>query len=85
MRKTYQNVDLIRKCRGVSITSLAKKAHISRNTCTKQLSGVSKMPAEILRCYATALNISDIGTFYDDALTNAVITASVSDDKAVAR
>lgn len=72
MRNIYENVELIRKSRGIPKKKLAENASISNMTCTRMLSGQSKMPADILRSFAATLFIDDYNIFFDDKLTDSV-------------
>ena len=47
MRNIYENVELIRKSRGIPKKKLAENACISNMACTRMLSGQSNMPADI--------------------------------------
>ncbi len=74
MRNIYENVELIRKSRGIPKKKLAENACISNMACTRMLSGQSKMPADILRSFAATLFIDDYNIFFDDKLTDLVMS-----------
>lgn len=75
MRQVFENVELIRYKRGITKKRMAQEAEISDMCCTRLLSGETKMPAEILRSFAFTLGVSDMNIFFDDKLTDSVITA----------
>lgn len=74
MRYIYENVELIRQNRGISKKKLAENANISNMACTRMLSGQSKMPADILRSFATTLFVDDYNIFFVDKLTDLVMS-----------
>jgi transcriptional regulator with XRE-family HTH domain len=75
MRNVYENVELIRYKRGITKRKMASDAKISDMACTRLLSGESKMSVEILKSFAHTLGITDMNIFFDDSLTDSVITA----------
>ena len=74
MRYIYENVELIRQNRGIPKKKLAENAYISNMACTRMLSGQSKMPADILRSFATTLFVDDYNIFFVDKLTDLVMS-----------
>lgn len=53
---------------------LAENAGISQMACSRVLSGDSKINAELLRGFAFTLGIRDMNIFFDDNLTDSVIS-----------
>ena len=80
MRSVYENVELIRRSRGITKSKMAKEAQISNMNCVRYLKGQLRMPAEILRPFAASLYISDINIFFDDKLTDSVIVSDLVND-----
>lgn len=74
MRKVYENVELIRRKKGITKKKMAENANISPMACCRLLSGESKMNPEILYNFSATLGISDINIFFDEKLTDSVIS-----------
>lgn len=75
MRQVYQNVELIREHKGITKKKLADNAEISQMSCSRLLSGETKINPEILRSFAVTLGIEDMNIFFNDKLTDTVITS----------
>ncbi len=74
MRRVYENLELIRKYKGITKKKMAENANISTMTCTRLLSGKTNLSAELLRSFSSTLAVDDIDTFFDDNLTDSVIS-----------
>ncbi len=73
MRRAYENVELIRKSRGIPKKKMAENAHISNMACSRVLNGQAKMSADLLYSFANTLFIDDLNIFFSDELTESVI------------
>ena len=74
MRRVYENLELIIKYKGITKKKMAENANISTMTCTRLLSGKTNLSAELLRSFSSTLAVDDIDTFFDDNLTDSVIS-----------
>lgn len=74
MRKVYQNIEMIREHKGIAKKKLAENAAISQMSCSRLLSGETKINPEILKSFAVTLGIEDMNIFFNDKLTDTVIT-----------
>lgn len=74
MRQAYENVELIRKHKGISKKKMAENANISAMACTRLLTGKTSLSAELLRSFSSTLSIDDIDIFFNDELTDSVIS-----------
>lgn len=73
MRSVYENVELIRKKKGITKKKLSENAGISQMACSRLLSGESKVTPEVLKSFAQTLGITDMNIFFNDELTDYVI------------
>ena len=73
MRKTYENVELIRESRGITQTKMAQDSGVSVQRMHRMLTGQSELPADVLRSVSRTLVINDMNIFFDDKLTDSVI------------
>ena len=74
VRHAYENVELIRKHKGITKKKMAENANISTMTCTRLLTGKTTLSAELLRSFSSTLAIDDIDIFFNDKLTDSVIS-----------
>lgn len=68
----HQNVEKIRKAKGVTKTYIAKKLEMSLQGYTHLVSGNVRLDVERLAVIAAVLGVEP-GIFFDDKLTDAVI------------
>lgn len=68
----HQNVEIIRKFKGVTKTHLAKKLDLSLQGYRHIMSGNTKLDVERLKIIAEELGVN-VAIFFDDELTNCVI------------
>jgi transcriptional regulator with XRE-family HTH domain len=71
----YENVERIRKSKGVTKTHLAKKLGMTLQGYRHLTSGEVKLDVERLKIIAEALNV-EISVFFDSKLTDTVTNAS---------
>lgn len=71
----YENVERIRKSKGVTKTHLAKKLGMTLQGYRHLTSGEVKLDVERLRVISEALNV-EISVFFDTKLTDIVTNAS---------
>lgn len=76
MRKVYENVEMIREHRGITQTKMAKDAGISMQRMHRMLTGQSELTADVLKSISRTLIINDMNVFFDDKLTESVISSS---------
>lgn len=69
----HNNVEKIRKARGVTKTHLANRLGLSLQGYRHITSGVVKLDVERLKTIATDLCV-DVAIFFDDSITDSVIT-----------
>ena len=65
MRKTYENVELIRESRGITQTKMAQDSGVSVQRMHRMLTGQSELPADVLRSVSRTLVINDMNIFFD--------------------
>ncbi len=73
----HQNVEKIRKFKGVTKTHLAKKINLSLQGYRHIMSGNTKLDVERLKIIACELDV-DVAIFFDDELTKNVITTDAA-------
>lgn len=76
MRKVYENVEMIREYRGITQTKMAKDAGITMQRMHRMLTGQSELTADVLKSISRTLIINDMNVFFDDELTESVISSS---------
>lgn len=68
----HQNVEKVRKAKGVTKTYIAKKLDMSLQGYTHLVSGNTRLDVERLAIIAAVLGVEP-GVFFDDKLTDSVI------------
>jgi len=68
----YENVEKIRRARGVTKTHIAKKLNLSLQGYRYIESGSTRLDAERLKTIASVLSV-DVAIFFDDKRTETVI------------
>lgn len=72
MRSAHENVKLIRECKGINKTFVAKRIGLSLQGYIYIENGTVNLTTERLRFIAQVLD-EDVSVFFDDKLTDAVI------------
>ncbi|ULL14327.1 XRE family transcriptional regulator [Paenibacillus sp. H1-7] len=71
----YENVERIRKSKGVTKTHMAKKLGMTLQGYRHITSGSTRLDVERLKVIADILNV-EVGIFFDNKLTESVINKS---------
>ena len=74
IEKSIRKYRVYQKKKGITKKKIAQNANISSMACCRLLSGETKLSLEILYNFSNTLGITDINIFFDEKLTDSVIS-----------